>query len=1488
MRKFFLLFPFFLLCFVSVSLEAQITFVQAPVACVSNLGATSLTCTFANPVAAGDVLLASAMPLLTPGGSAFSATVSDSLNGGWIHGAECYSAYDAQADFFYKTNSASGSDTVTLTYSNAAELYLSIAEYSGVNSSAPFDVAPTCTGYIPPGGPYTGPTITTTASTDMLLSTMVVGNAGVTTVSSPYTERVANDVTIADNRPGTAGTQPGPTWSTQYSQDGFVIAAALKAGGTAPATLTVGPSGQYASPCAAFPHLASGDTLQVDANGGTPYYDTTDCIETAPNVTITGINGRPILDGSKASLSKAMWVVDGYNVTIDNFEFRYAISSTSATNAEAIRIEPGTASAPNGGNVTVQRSYIHDNFEGILSDGIASGAAWFSSTPYITLQYDEFSNNGYGDGLTHNIDIGCCGNMNFTLQYSWSHDAYVGHTLNDRAPISNIVSNLIGDSVGNTSYLLDFPLGGSTYVVGNSLYKLATTNGSAKTAAVMFADVSGNGPTDPEYGTTNQDLHFINNTMILDPGNQNQSGAAPPAFVNLGCVAAAYSSCTPPPNGPSVTVPAVVENNVFLGAETEATNQASAFEENNLVESNAISSNLAALHLNNPTAFDFRLATGSPAIQAGVYPPTNNGGAADSKAVPASQYVIPTNQAAWPTTSGSAMDAGAFPSQSITPPNLTLTYTHSVQASGTGSITVTGLPTPASGQYNYATFLSGNQAAILPIESVASTNGTVTATFNAAPVGTTTVVPIYIYVDGTVLTASVTVSPVTGSASSITVISGSGQTSQVGTAFPNPLVAIVKDANNNPVAGTTVTFAGANVSFPSGATAITNSSGQAQVMAQPMSAGSLTVTASVSGVASPASFAETATSEATSTIAFVQAPTACVSGNGARSLTCTFAHPVAAGDILIASAMPLLTPGTTPFTASISDSVNGAWMHGAECYSTYNAQADFFYLSNTAAGSDSVTLDYSSSAQLYLSIAEYSGVDASTPFDVAPTCTSFIPHVNTLTGPNLMTTSSSDMLISAMIVGNAGTTTISSPYDIRVARNLTMADHLAGAAGTQTGPTWSTQYSQDGFVIGAALKAAGGGLPTAASVTVVSGSGQSATVNNNFANPLVVVVKDINNNPLSGISVSFASTGASFPSGATAVTNSSGQAQVTAQPTVIGSLTITASVVGVTTPASFSETGTASTMATISTVSGSGQTAAVGSNFPNPLVVSVVNSGTPVSGVTVSFTGSGVSFPSGSTAVTNASGQAQATAQPTKTGALAVTGTASGVSGTATFSETGTSGVPSSIAFVQAPAACSSDATTNTLTCTFPHPITSGDVLIASTKPFLTPGSSPFTATVSDSVNGAWTRGAQCYSAYNGQADFFYFNNTGSGSDTVTLTYSTAAKLYLSVAEYSGVNTSTPFDVGATCSAYIPSMSAYIGPSLTTNSGTDLLISTLNVGNGGTTTISSSYTRRVANDVTIADHSTGSAGTQPGPTWNTQYGQSGFVIGAALKAAGGS
>ena len=65
----------------------------------------------------------------------------------------------------------------------------------------------------------------------------------------------------------------------------------------------------------------------------------------------------------------------------------------------------------------------------------------------------------------------------------------------------------------------------------------------------------------------------------------------------------------------------------------------------------------------------------------------------------------------------------------------------------------------------------------------------------------------------------------------IAATSGSGQTTTVGFAFANPLVATVTDQYGNPVSGVTVTFtppaSGASGSFTTAATAVTGSNGQA-------------------------------------------------------------------------------------------------------------------------------------------------------------------------------------------------------------------------------------------------------------------------------------------------------------------------------------------------------------------------------------------------------------------------------------------------------------------------------------------------------------------------------------------------------------------------------------------------------------------------------------------------------------------------------------
>ncbi len=113
----------------------------------------------------------------------------------------------------------------------------------------------------------------------------------------------------------------------------------------------------------------------------------------------------------------------------------------------------------------------------------------------------------------------------------------------------------------------------------------------------------------------------------------------------------------------------------------------------------------------------------------------------------------------------------------------------------------------------------------------------------------------------------------------VAVVSGSGQTALTGSAFPNPLVAVLtEDYANDPIPGASLTFtapaSGAGATLSAGS-ATTNASGQASVTARAnATGGSYTVTASAAGVATPADFALTNKSTTVPTVTGVSSTTA--------------------------------------------------------------------------------------------------------------------------------------------------------------------------------------------------------------------------------------------------------------------------------------------------------------------------------------------------------------------------------------------------------------------------------------------------------------------------------------------------------------------------------------------------------------------------------------------------------------------------------------
>jgi hypothetical protein len=304
-----------------------------------------------------------------------------------------------------------------------------------------------------------------------------------------------------------------------------VLMSLAVAGGASAATLSVGPGKTYAAPCAAFAKAQTGDTVQIE--GGRTYSGDV-CAVSVNNLTILGVNGRPKIDAAgKNAHGKAIWVIQGNNIKIDNVEMLGA--TVPDRNGAALRLE--------GTNFTLRSSYLHDNENGILTGALAGSN--------IVIENTEFGFNGLGDGYTHNVYIGNVASL--TFRYNYSHDANVGHNLKSRARINTIAYNRFSSSTGKPSYEIDLPNAGTSYVIGNVIHQPASHNNPG------MLSYGAEGASNP-----GQDLYVVNNTFLNDDSVRG-------TFVAVGS---------------SVTTPVLLQNNIFGGTGT-VTSQANAIDRTN-------------------------------------------------------------------------------------------------------------------------------------------------------------------------------------------------------------------------------------------------------------------------------------------------------------------------------------------------------------------------------------------------------------------------------------------------------------------------------------------------------------------------------------------------------------------------------------------------------------------------------------------------------------------------------------------------------------------------------------------------------------------------------------------------------------------------------------------------------------------------------------------------------------------------------------------
>lgn len=247
--------------------------------------------------------------------------------------------------------------------------------------------------------------------------------------------------------------------------------------------IKVGPSHGIRTIATAAALAKNGDTIEIE--GGDYTGDV--AVWKQDSLVIRGIDAkgkraRLIAAGASAE-GKAIWVVRGGRITVENIEFTGA--RVPDKNGAGIRFEKG--------HLIVRNCRFIENENGILGG---------SSDSTLAIENSEFGRNGAGDGQSHNLYVGPIRKL--TVIGSYFHHARVGHLLKSRAAENHILYNRLTDeSGGRASYELEFPKGGLAYVIGNIIEQSATT----ENLHIISFGAEG-------YKHPANELYLINNTLI--------------------------------------------------------------------------------------------------------------------------------------------------------------------------------------------------------------------------------------------------------------------------------------------------------------------------------------------------------------------------------------------------------------------------------------------------------------------------------------------------------------------------------------------------------------------------------------------------------------------------------------------------------------------------------------------------------------------------------------------------------------------------------------------------------------------------------------------------------------------------------------------------------------------------------------------------------------------------------------------------------------
>jgi hypothetical protein len=646
----------------------------------------------------------------------------------------------------------------------------------------------------------------------------------------------------------------------------------------------------------------------------------------------------------------------------------------------------------------------------------------------------------------------------------------------------------------------------------------------------------------------------------------------------------------------------------------------------------------------------------------------------------------------------------------------------------------------------------------------------------------------------------------------IDMYSGSPQTTTVNTAFAKPLVAKVTDQYGNPFLGASVTFSaptsGASGIFASpcsGTTCVvsTNSSGLATsptFTANTIAGGPYTVTASVTGLSTPANFSLTNTPGPAKKLVFTTSPVSGAASSSATLGPITVQEQDAYGNAVTASGKGVVVSLSSSSTAGIFSATSGGTHITSVTIASGKTSATFYYGDTKA---DSPTITASSSP--LTSATQTETITAAKAAKVVFITSPVTGPASSSTSLGPITVQLEDTYGNPVNAGSGGTTvnlssSSTGTYIFDTTKNATSPTG-ASSVTIASGSSSVSFYYGDTKAGSPTITAASSGLTSATQVEtitaaagaklVITSTAFSATASTSATSAFTTTLEDAFGNPTTSaspiaVNLSSSSSGAKFATASgggpvTSVTLLANTKSVTAYyaDTVAGTPTITVQASGLSPNGSQTETITAAKASKLVFITSSVSGAASSSATLGPITVQLEDTyGNPVaasgSGTVVKLTSSSsggiFAATSGATHITSitiAAGNSSASFYygDTKTGSPVITAASSGLT-SASQTETIT-GVATKLVFISSPVsgAASSSATLGPIVVQVQN--ASGSPVAVATNTTVTLASSSTGGIFSANSTGTPTTTSVVIPAGSSSVSFYY-GDTKAGSPLIT------------------------------------------------------------------------------------------------------------------------